>query len=172
MKGKCYHRRESISRNVLVDGAWYRVLGRWIKSHQQPIAHSRKLPRSGITLLEIVIALAILLASLAVMSELLRTGSRAAVEAQTESEAVLRAETVLSEIIAGVYPPIDVELQDFEDDLDWKWTLHTYDGPHADLIRLEVTVTLQPQGSDDVITSYTLTRLTRDPQIFVDTALE
>ncbi|MEZ6057858.1 MAG: type II secretion system protein [Planctomycetaceae bacterium] len=119
----------------------------------------------GMTLLEVLIALAILLMSLAVISELLRIGSRAAVDARIDAQAALRAEAVMNEVVGGVHLMQDMELTPFLDDPDWKWSLVVLEGPHADLLRLEVTVSYQPDG-DLPRRPLTLVRLARDPAIF------
>ncbi len=125
--------------------------------------------RSGITLLEVVIALAIFLGAVAVISEIVSTGSRAAIRAQLQSEAVLRAETRLHEVVAGVYPLEIVQGVAFEDDPKWQWSLLILDGPHPDVLHLEVTAA-HVRSSGTVDAEFTLARLMRDPLLFIDAA--
>jgi hypothetical protein len=119
--------------------------------------------------LEVVIALAIFLGAVAVISEIVSTGSRAAIRAQLQSEAVLRAETRLHEVVAGAYPLEIVQGMAFEDDPKWQWSLLILDGPHPDVLHLEVTAA-HVQSSGTVDAEFTLTRLMRDPQLFIDAA--
>jgi type II secretory pathway pseudopilin PulG len=67
-------------------------------------AHSLKTGRRGMSLLEVFIALAIFIAALAVITQIISTGSRASTKAQLQSEATLRAESCMAEAIAGVIP--------------------------------------------------------------------
>src|SRR5690606_17451270 len=60
--------------------------------------------RRGISLFEVVLAFSIFLGALTAITQVLRTGSRAAIRAQLESEAVLICEQRLNEVVAGVVP--------------------------------------------------------------------
>ncbi|HVA47157.1 MAG TPA: prepilin-type N-terminal cleavage/methylation domain-containing protein [Pirellulales bacterium] len=59
---------------------------------------------SGFSLLEVVLALAILTASVAVLGELIRTGLRNAQTARDLSQAVLLCESILQQIESGQLP--------------------------------------------------------------------
>jgi type II secretion system protein I len=132
-------------------------------------AARRRTPR-GMTILEVLIALAIFLASAAAIAQLIGTGSQASTEARLEADAVLRAETVMNEIMGGVHLMQSIQGQSFEDDPAWQWSLTVGDGPHVDLLRLDVTVTRQEPAGEPQI-SYTLSRLTRNPELFLDSSL-
>ncbi len=127
--------------------------------------------RRGMTLFEVLIALAIFLAALAAISQLIHVGTIASADGQLQTEAILRGETKLAEIVAGVEPMDSVSQQMFADDESrrWSWSLSVLDGPHLDTLQLSVTVThVRENGSMDA--SFTLDRLVRDPQIFADAA--
>jgi general secretion pathway protein I len=125
--------------------------------------------RRGITLFEVMLALAIFLGAFAAISQVIDLGRQASVAGQLENEAVLRAQTKLAEVIAGVEPMSALQGQAFEDDPNWTWGLEMGDGPHVDLLGLTVTVEhVRPNGSIDA--SYMLTRMVRDPQLFIDAA--
>jgi general secretion pathway protein I len=131
--------------------------------------HSRPSRRRGMTLLEVFIALAIFIGALAVITQIISTGTRAAVQAQLQSDAVLRAETVIAEAVSGVIPLQAVSKQAFSDDTEWVWSLTVDEGTQIDTLQLTATIehTL-PTGRTNA--SVTLTRLIRDPQVFLDAA--
>lgn len=131
----------------------------------QPVAR-----RGGLTLFEIVLSLAILLMALAALGQLYSTGARAAIESRLQTQAVVRCEAVLNEVIAGVHAMQTTATQPFEDDPNWTWSLDVAAGPHVDLLELQVIVTHSGQGPQTNLT-YALNRYIRDPQLYVDAAL-
>lgn len=136
-----------------------------IETQKRPQRH-----RPGLTLFEIVLSLAILLMALSALSQLYSLGTRALVESRLQTQAVVRCESVLNEVIAGVYPMETMGAQPFEDDPSWTWSLDVAAGPHVDLLELQVIVTHTGGGPQTNLT-YALNRFIRDPQLFVDAAL-
>ena len=67
-------------------------------------SHIRRCPRTpgGFTLLEVLVSLSIFLVAYAALAQLYTTGSKAAIAAALETQAVLRCESKLAELIAGV----------------------------------------------------------------------
>lgn len=127
--------------------------------------------RRGITLFEVLLALAVFLGAFAAVGQVIDTGSQASIEGQLESAAVLRAQTKLSEVVAGIEPMEGVQGQTFEDDPNWTWSLTVGDGPHVDLLLLTITIEhIRPNGTVDG--SFLLNRLVRNPQLFIDAAEE
>lgn len=130
---------------------------------------TRPSQRRGITLFEVLLALGIFLGAIAAIGQVINVGTIAAGEGQLNSEAVLRCETKLAEVIVGIEPMVAAEAQPFADDGRWLWSLTVTDGPHADLLQLDVTVTHNRlNGTQDA--TFTLTRLVRDPQLYIDAA--
>ena len=129
--------------------------------------------RQGMTLFEVVLALAIFLGSCAVLSQLYSTGSQASVQARHASEAVIHAQSKMAEIAAGALPVDSMTNQPFEDpDLTaWTWSSTVAPGPHIDLLAVEVTVRREGT-SPNARATYTLRRYVRDPQIFLDAAVQ
>ena len=126
--------------------------------------------RRGLTLFEVVLSLAIFLGALTALSQLAHNGSRAAVQARFQSQAILRCESKLAEVTAGVVPLEAVEGASFEDDPEhWTWSLAVEQGPHDDLLALAVTV--RYSGASLANVSQTLRRFVRDPQLYIDAAL-
>lgn len=128
--------------------------------------------RSGLTLFEVVLSLAIFLMSLAAVSQLISVGSRASVDAQLETEAALFAESKMAEVISGAVPLDPVSGQPVSSaDAAWQWSLTENTAPLEGLKDITVTVThLGPDGEPDV--TFSLRRYLRDPQLFIDAALE
>ena len=133
----------------------------------QKVAH-----RNGLTLYEVVLALAILLGALAVLGQIISTGTRAAVQARLETQALLYCQTKLSEVVAGIEPLQIVNgaaIEDAPSNENWTWSLEYAAGPHADLIEFEVSVShLNSANQMDVKRS--LSRYMRNPQIYVKAA--
>jgi general secretion pathway protein I len=125
--------------------------------------------RRGITLFEVMLALAIFLGAFAAIGQIIDLGRQASVEGQLENEAVLRAQTKLAEVVAGIEPMTALEGQAFEDDPNWTWGLTMDTAPHVDVLGLTITVEhTRPNGTVDA--AFVLTRFVRDPQLFIDAA--
>ncbi|MBX3451708.1 MAG: hypothetical protein KF777_19255 [Planctomycetaceae bacterium] len=124
--------------------------------------------RSGMSLLEVFVALAIFIAALAVITQIISTGSRASARAQFQSEATLRAESCMAEAVAGIVP-LQAERKSFEDDAAWQWSLTVESGPHVDTLLLTVAVEHTTE-TGRVNGTATLRRIIRDPQLFLNAA--
>ena len=126
--------------------------------------------RSGLTLLEVLISLAIFLGALTAISQLISIGSRAALQAQMRTQAIIKCQSKLSEVLAGVQPMESVSLVAFENDDDnWKWSLNVEPGDYENLLKLLVTVQYAGE-SETVFSSYQLIRQVRDPAMLLDAA--
>ncbi len=122
-------------------------------------------PRRGLTLYEVMLALGIALGSMAVLSQHLAVGTRAAVTSNLRSEAARLAESKLNEVLAGVETAAGGTL-DTSVDGNWSWTLTSRTGtPHVDTIALEVVVERTEQNGGDPL-RFTLRRIVRDPALF------
>ena len=75
--------------------------------------------RRGLTLLEVMLALAILAGALAAINELSGMGSRSASRARDLTEAALICESKLAEITSGVYEPEPLANVPVEPDSPW-----------------------------------------------------
>lgn len=137
-----------------------------IRSHRsRQAAHPA---RRGMSLLEVFVALAIFIAALAVIVQIISTGRRASTTAQFQSEATLRAESTMAEAIAGIIP-MQNDKKQFDDDLNWQWSLAVESGPHADTLLLTVTTEhTDPSGNLNGVAH--LKRIIRDPQLFLNAA--
>jgi type II secretory pathway pseudopilin PulG len=118
------------------------------------------------SLLEVFVALAIFIAALAVITQIISTGSRASARAQFQSEATLRAESCMAEAIAGIIP-LQNDRKAFDDDSSWQWSLAIESGPHVDTLLLTVT-TEHTNENGRVNGVASLRRIIRDPQLFLN----
>ena len=122
-------------------------------------------PRTGMTLLEVVIALALFFAAMSAIAEILRRGSEFAVNAQLRAEGSQLGESKLNELVAGILPLTPVEGQAFADAPQWTWTLTVEDDTVLSIKRLLLTVDHRnPAGKSDHDVKFA--RLLRDPAIF------
>lgn len=130
---------------------------------------THKRNRAGLTLLEVLISLAIFLGALTALSQLIGIGSRAAVQAQLRTQAILKCQSKLAEVLAGAQPLESVSQAAFEDEENWKWSLDVQPGAYENMLQLTVSVLYSGAG-ESVTTSYQLTRQIRDPAMLLDAA--
>lgn len=150
---------------------------RRLRHARQP--QNAKIPRisvacsscGGFSLFEVTIALVIFVASAAVIGQLVSSGVRGAVRSRLESQAVIRCESKLAEIVAGVITMQSVSDAPFTDDTAWTWSSSVQAGPHQDLYLVQVKVSHPSNGQLGDL-SYTLSRLVRDPNATLQMTLD
>jgi type II secretory pathway pseudopilin PulG len=124
---------------------------------------------AGLSLLEVILAIAILGGCMAVIGELIRLGARQAEEARELTVAQLLCESTLEEIAAGVIAPEPVGDVPFELDPRWSYSIEVSSLDTPEL--LQVTVMAQQiDGSREIPLSYTLTRWILDPSVELELA--
>lgn len=126
--------------------------------------------RSGFTLLEVVIAVAILLGSITALFQLLTLGHRSSIQAQFRTDAVLLADLKMNEAIAGITTLQSTGEEESEDYPGWLWSMSVEDAGLDDLLQITVTVR-RDSTSVAAKHEYSATKYIRDPQIFLDAAL-
>ena len=131
--------------------------------------HARNPARRGLTLLEVILATAIFLGALTAILQLMSLGHDSRISAKLDAEAALRCESKMGRLVSGM-DELVADSQPFEDNENWVWTTEINDGGATDLllisVRVEHAATEQLPNS-----SFTLVRLMRDPQLFLDAAL-
>ena len=128
--------------------------------------------RSGMSLLEVLISVAIFLGALTAIMQVLNVGQRAEVATRLQTEAILKCEAKMAEFISGIEEAASSQGGTFEDDEtgNWKWDAEVTDSGIVSL--LMVTVKVEHSISDDEANAaFTLSRYMRDPQLFIDAAL-
>jgi general secretion pathway protein I len=126
--------------------------------------------RPGFTLLEVILALAILAGSLVVLGEVSRLALRNAASARDLARAQMLAETKMAEIEAGITTPDSIDNATFDavsESLDsgepaWTYSIDSQSTDEDGLISVRVTVTRdQPAGQHPP--KFTLVRWLPDP---------
>ena len=96
--------------------------------------------RNGLSLLEVILSIAILGGSLAVIGQLVRLGVRNAIETRIRNDANVLADTKMAELSAGV-----IELQSsgprpIEEDPNWTYEVEMLDSGQLGLLLVQLTV--------------------------------
>lgn len=106
-------------------------------------------PTSAFTLLEVILALAILAGAVAMLGEAMSIASRSASDAQAEAQAQLLASTVMDEMLSGMIELSDQSRQplEFDSAIPWVCSVTLGDTKLAGLMSVEVLVEqdLEPQ---------------------------
>jgi general secretion pathway protein I len=112
------------------------------------VHHTPAQTRSGLSLLEVLLSLAIFLLSLVALGQLVAFGSDRARDVQYLSIASVKAQSKMNEVIAGAVGMTGTGDAAFDDDSDWSWALTTETDSPPGLFRVTVTVSRQrPDGS-------------------------
>jgi type II secretion system protein I len=104
-------------------------------AHQQ----QRRL-RSGLSLLEVLIALAIFLFSLAAITQLIDIGNANALEISWLGKASLLAQSRLAEVMAGSIALSSQSEVTCDEDPDWNWSIDAEPDNAPGLYRVKITV--------------------------------
>ena len=125
--------------------------------------HTRdELPtRTGLTLLEVLVSLAILGGALTAIGRLTSNGVTAALRCEHDTDAALRCRSQLDLLLAGTAPIRDVSWQAFADDPQWRWSATL--SPAADRQLATLTVAVERTGSKP--THFQLTQFIRQSRL-------
>lgn len=96
--------------------------------------------RPGLSLMEVMLALAILGVSLAVLGELVRTGVRSAGAARDLSTAQIFCESKMAEIISGIELPETIMSVPLEEFPEWLYSIEVQQIDQQGLLDILVTV--------------------------------
>ena len=124
----------------------------------------RSAARAGLSLLEVILAIAIQGGSIAVIGELVRLGARQSEEARELTIAQLLCESKLEEIAAGAIAPEAVGDVPFELDPRWSYSIEVGSLDNPDLLQVTV-MAQQVDGSREIPLYYSLTRWILDPNL-------
>lgn len=140
------------------------------------IRYTKGTNRTGLSLLEVVLALAILGAAGAMLAQSMQVATDAGMQARDQALAELLAESKLSEVIAGAYPP--------NQNTDWmpietvvepgRWHFKIVGQPTLTdgMLGVQVWVTDDPQMQKERPLQVMLTRWMIDPNMGLDTLPE
>jgi type II secretion system protein I len=118
-------------------------------------------PRRGLSLLEVLVALAIFLLSFVAIGRLVSLASDQAVEVQYQSQATRLAQSKMNEVLAGAVP-LQYASGNFDEDQDWEWKVEAEQNSQVpNLWTVTVTVTRPSHDGDEISSS--LTHMILDP---------
>jgi general secretion pathway protein I len=117
--------------------------------------------RAGLSLFEVVISLAIFMGALAAIGQLISIGVRGATDAKLKTQAVIRCEMTLGELLSG-YMSLQTKSGTFADDPKWSYSVSVASAQHEGLYIVEVTTTHDAQATMGKV-KCTLRRFVRDP---------
>ena len=134
--------------------------------------------RGGFSLLEMLLALAILGGSLAILSRIVETGTSAAIESRCLSEARLACQAKLSETLldaaSGVQPQsvmtVPMESFDSASTTPMNYSVEIGQAPIDGLLLIRVSVQVQSSDGKASLANYSLTRWIIDPALGLEEA--
>src|SRR5437870_288141 len=107
--------------------------------------------RPGISLLEVLIALAIFLLAVIGIGQLITLAGDRAVDVQQQAQAIQLCQSKLAEVVAGVVPVHPPQSNTpFEEDPSWEWALDSEQGSVAGLWNVTVRVSRQRPGGPQI----------------------
>ena len=118
--------------------------------------------RRGLSLLEVILALAILGGAMVVLSQLINIGHTAAIDARDLSEAQILCDTKVSEVTAGIIPSSAVSAADITEAPGWQYSLTVDKASIEGLLVVDCTVSQDP-SQFSVPATYRLVRWIPDP---------
>ncbi|HRF02320.1 MAG TPA: prepilin-type N-terminal cleavage/methylation domain-containing protein [Pirellulaceae bacterium] len=130
--------------------------------NRSPFRTSRT-PRRGLSLLEVILAIAILGGALAAIGELIRLGTRSALAAHELSLAHLLADTRMAEVAGGALDLESVSTATCEEAPDWVYSVTVQSSQQPGLLQVEVLVQQDP-AQFAVPISYRVFRFLPDPE--------
>lgn len=116
------------------------------------------------SLLEVILAIAILGGALAVIGELVRLGSRNAAQARDLTTAQLYCETKLNALAAGIDEPSAVSAAPLDDSGEWIYFVESQQVDEQGMLSVKVTVMQTPEAIARPV-SFSLSRWIVDPAV-------
>lgn len=116
----------------------------------------------GLSLIEVVLALAILGAAFAMLGQLIRIGGRHATEARELSMAHLYCQSVMGQIVAQALPASPAQNTPLPADAEWQYSVQVQNMSLDGLIAVQVTVHYAGDSDPRPVTA-SLTRWMIDP---------
>lgn len=145
------------------------VLGRPATKASVPANGSRI--RSGLSLLEVLLALSILGVAGAILSQIISTAADNSIRAEKLSRAQMIADSKMSEVVAGLVQPQSVPFNVAQTDFDgtvWYYELQVVPSEQQNMLGIQMTITDDPNGIGGMPIVYRLTRAIIDPSLGLD----
>lgn len=118
--------------------------------------------RNGLSLLEVILSIAILGASMVVISQLFNLGLRNAHQARLRSESNILCDSKMAELAAGVLPLETTGTQTITENSAWNYSIDVESSAHPGLLVATVTVTQSEQQTLQPV-SLSIVRFLPDP---------
>jgi general secretion pathway protein I len=119
--------------------------------------------RQGISLLEVIIALAVFLMSITGLVFLMGIATDNAIETQMRSQAQSLCQSKLAEVSAGALPLSGTSKAECEDDKDYQWSMEVTPGAFASLSTVTVTVSRKRANGKEFECS--MSQMVLDPSV-------
>ena len=120
--------------------------------------------RAGLTLLEVLVALAIFLVSLIGIGQLITMGADRARDVQQQAESTRLCQSKLAEVVAGVVPVSSSQSSTpFDEDPNWEWSMDSEQGSVTGLYSITVHVSRSRRDGSRVETA--LSQMVLDPSL-------
>lgn len=126
--------------------------------------------RAGFSLLEMILALALLGTSLGILAQVAMTGTDAAIEAEQLSQARMIAQSRLAEILANgitpaAVPPSPTEAMDSGSTVNWQYQVDVVPAPMDGMLAIRVNVQALDADGGPPTAQYSITRWMIDPAL-------
>lgn len=130
-------------------------------------------PKSGLTLLEVILALAILGVSLAILSQAMHLAAENGLRAEKLNAAQMICDSKMAEVVSGLvslqtatsYQPVTLSFSDTQ----WYYMIMQTPNTQTKMVRIEVIVTDDPQRTAERPIDVSMVRWIIDPTLGLDT---
>lgn len=137
-------------------------------THTTPRNLKKHSVRSGMTLLEVMLALLVLVVAMGGISTLVTLGRQSGADARDLTMGQLLCEGKMAEIAAGVTPPTNTQGR-FPNDPDWTFSVSSSSAGTPGLLIVRVTVTQDPATYTEPL-EFALVRWVPDPEFAAELA--
>ena len=131
----------------------------------------RKSTRRGLSLLEVVLALAILAMTAALLSQLTRQATDNAIASQRQADAQILCESTMAEILAGAIPMQSTDWTPIQFSTrpgNWHYRLESSATERQDMLGLRLGITDDPQKTTMPVELFYVVRWVIDPNLGLD----
>jgi general secretion pathway protein I len=120
--------------------------------------------RSGLTLIEVLLALAIFLMSLVALGQLMNLTSQMAIEIDQTNRANQLMQKQMNAVVSGYVPLTSQSDTSFDEDPNWYWSMDAQSDSTPNLWHVTVTVSHKTSGGDEDF-KRSLSQMVLDPLV-------
>lgn len=131
----------------------------------------RKKKRPGLSLLEVVLALAILAMTAALLSQLTRQATDNAMASQRQADAQILCESTMAEVLAGAIPMQSTDWTPIQFSTrpgNWHYRLESSATERPDMLGLRLGISDDPQKTTGQVELFYIVRWVIDPNLGLD----